>query len=204
MKVKICGITNIDDALLCCELGADALGFVFYEKSKRYIKPEEAKKIISELPPFTATVGVFVNETADEINRIAVLTGISYAQLHGDENEEMILQIKLPAIKAYRISSDFNFNSIAKTKARFVLLDAFDDKEYGGMGKSFDWSIIPELIANKIILAGGVSADNIEMIYNKIHPAAVDLSSSVEEEPGRKSTKKLKEFFNKVNLMNIK
>ncbi len=204
MRVKICGITNIEDALLCSELGADALGFIFYEKSKRYIEPTEVKKIIAQLPPFVATVGVFVNETAESINKIADLTGITFAQLHGVEDEEFISRIKLPAIKAYRISNEFDFNLIANTTAEYILLDSFDDKEYGGTGKSFDWSMIPEEIANKIILAGGVSVDNIEMIYNKIHPTAVDLSSSVEEAPGKKSKTKVKEFFEKVDLLKKK
>lgn len=201
MRVKICGITNIEDALLCCELGADALGFIFYEKSKRYIEPAEAKKIIEQLPPFVAAVGVFVNETAKYINKIADLTGLTFAQLHGDEDDEFTSRLNLPAIKAYRISNEFDFNSIAESKAKYALLDSFDDKEYGGTGKAFDWSIIPKEIANKIILAGGVSVDNIEMIYNNIHPAAVDLSSSVEVAPGKKSKSKLVEFFGIVNSL---
>ncbi len=198
MKVKICGITNIEDALLCCELGAAALGFIFYEKSKRYVEAAEAKKIISQLPPFVSTVGVFVNESPEKINEIIESTGITYAQLHGDESEEVIAQINIPVIKSFRITNDFNFDSILETKANFVLLDTFDDNEYGGTGKTFDWSIIPDKIKNKIILAGGVSADNIEKIYKEIHPAAVDLSSSVEVAPGKKSRSKLIEFFEVV------
>lgn len=204
MRVKICGITNIEDALLCCELGADVLGFIFYEKSKRYVEPAEAKKIIFQLPPFVSTVGVFVNETPEMINEIIESTGITYAQLHGDESEDVIAQINIPVIKSFRIKKDFNFDSILETKANFVLLDTFDDNEYGGTGKTFDWSIIPDNIKNKIILAGGVSTDNIEKIYYEIHPAAVDLSSSVEETPRRKSIMKVKEFFQKVDLLERK
>jgi len=201
MRVKICGITNIDDALLACELGANALGFVFYKNSKRYIDPYAAAKIIVQLPPFVTTVGVFVKSTIDEINLIEEISGIDFIQLHeGNENYNSG-DFHKPVIEAFRIKNDFNFKQLASSQAKYLLLDSFNENEFGGTGESFDWETIPDNYKNKIILAGGISVDNIEQVFNNIKPAAVDLSSSVEEYPGKKSEKKLKEFFDKINLL---
>jgi phosphoribosylanthranilate isomerase len=201
MRVKICGITNIDDALLCSKLGADAVGFIFYDKSKRFIPFERAKDIIAQLPNFITKVGVFVNHPIEEINSICNETRINTVQLHGEELPEYVQRITKPVIKSFRIHDGFNFNILSQYKNCSFLLDSFSHSELGGSGLTFDWSKIPSELKNKIILAGGVSTDNIDFIYRKIKPQAVDLSSSVEISPGKKDKTKLKEFFNKVNKL---
>ena len=201
MKVKICGITNVEDALLCESLVADALGFIFYKRSKRFIAPETAGKIISELSPFTLKVGVFVNETAEEINEISKEIKLNAVQLHGEESPEIISKINLPVIKSFRIKNGFDFSILKRFENIPFLFDTYSEKEYGGTGKIFNWELIPGELRNKIILSGGVSINNIEEIYKKIKPAAVDLSSSLESGPGRKDSEKVKEFFKKINYL---
>jgi len=201
MKVKICGITNLEDALLCESQGADALGFIFFRKSKRYIKPELAKKIIMHLSPFTMKVGVFVNESADFINETAADLNLNAVQLHGEESPDSAGKIYLPAIKSFRINNEFDFSVLKKYSNNSFLFDTYSDSDYGGTGRRFNWELIPGDIRNKIILAGGVSTDNIEDIFNYIKPAAVDLSSSLESEPGKKDKDKVEEFFKKINYL---
>ncbi len=201
MKVKICGITNLEDALLAINLGADAVGFIFYEKSKRYIQTQKAAEIISQLPPFVFKVGVFVNESIDQINNIAETAGLNAIQLHGDECPEFAGEIKLPVIKSIRVRNSDDINIIEQYPNCSSLLDSFDKEFYGGTGANFNWDLIPDSTKGKIILAGGVSTENIEKIFYEIKPYAVDLSSSVEEFPGKKSVSKMKDFFSKVNKL---
>ena len=196
MKVKICGITNIEDALLCEKLGADALGFIFYDKSKRYIQPNSAVDIIKMLSPFTLKVGVFVNDIPENINAISKLAGLNIVQLHGDEIPKQMAEINLPIIKAFRVNDDFDFDILNDYKNCYFLFDTYSISEYGGTGKSFNWNIIPKHLEGKIILSGGISFSNIQRIINEVNPYVVDLSSSVEEYPGKKSEIKLKKFFN--------
>ncbi|MCB0731906.1 MAG: phosphoribosylanthranilate isomerase [Ignavibacteriae bacterium] len=203
MKVKICGITNIEDAKLACELGADAIGFIFYNKSKRYVTPDETKHIIEQIPPFVLKVGVFVNESAEEINKISKEIKLNLIQFHGDESPEMVDFIDLPAIKAFRVKVDFDYSILTEYKNCSFLLDAYDEKEYGGTGQKFNWEKIPLEIKSKIILAGGISEENIEKIFNKIKPYAIDVSSSLEIEPGKKDYNKLNKFFRKINELRI-
>ncbi len=200
MKVKVCGITNIDDANVCVDCGADALGFIFYKKSKRYIEPDKAKKIIDSLPFFVFKVGVFVNEEIEKVNQIAKDLKLNAVQLHGDEDLEYCKKINYPVIKAIRVDEKLNEN-LEKYSNYTVLLDTKDDKKYGGTGKRFDWGLIPNNYRSKIILAGGVSEDNIEDIFNRIKPPAVDLSSSLEKEHGIKDHEKVKSFFEKFNKL---
>jgi phosphoribosylanthranilate isomerase len=204
MKVKICGITNLEDALLCCELGTDALGFIFYEKSKRFIDYENAKEIISKLPSFVTKVGVFVDENVDVINEASRKIGLHIAQLHGSETPSDIDRIILPVIKSLRVNKEFDFSHPFFFKHCAILLDAYSDNQFGGTGTTFDWKLIPHELKHKIILAGGISAENIEEVYANIKPQAVDLSSSVEAYPGKKDEKKLREFFNKINQIRYK
>ncbi len=199
MKVKICGITNIEDALLCESLGADALGFIFYKGSKRFVEPDDAGKIISELSPFTLKVGVFLNESSEEINKTAKEIKLNAVQLHGNENPDMTSKINLPAIKSFRINDGFDFSILKEYENVSYLFDTYSEKEYGGTGKTFNWELIPDELRSKIILSGGISVNNIEEIYNNIKPAAVDLSSSLESKPGKKDKEKVKEFFKKIN-----
>lgn len=199
MKIKICGITNLEDALLCESLGADALGFIFYKGSKRYIEPEAAAGIINSLSPFMVKVGVFVNENTNTINQIASSIKLNAVQLHGDESPESTKDISLPAIKSFRVDDNFDYGILKQYPETYYLLDTYSKSGYGGTGKVFNWEKIPVEYKSKIILAGGISADNIEEIFVKVKPSAVDISSSLESEPGRKDKAKLIKFFNKIN-----
>ncbi|MFH0735748.1 MAG: phosphoribosylanthranilate isomerase [bacterium] len=196
MKVKICGITNLEDALICQNAGADALGFIFYKSSKRYIEPGEVKKITSVLNPFVIKVGVFVNNTADEINLTCKLSGINMVQLHGDETHDICAKINLPIIKAIRIKDKFDIAEVTKWKDVVFLFDTYSNENYGGTGKQFDLELLPQKIYTKAIIAGGINCKNISSIMNKKYlPACIDLSSSVEIFPGKKDHKKIEEFF---------
>ena len=201
LKIKICGITNLDDALLCESEGADALGFIFYKKSKRYIEPELVKNIVKHLSPFTMKVGVFVNDSVDFINKTASELNLNAVQLHGEESPDIIEKINLPVIKSFRINNEFDFSILEKYSNNSFLFDTYSDSVYGGTGKIFNWELIPKEIKNKIILAGGISIDNIEDIFTNVKPDAVDISSSLESEPGRKDKDKVKEFFKKINYL---
>jgi len=202
MKVKVCGITNIEDAKLSCDLGADAIGFIFYQKSKRFIEPNKAKKILKHLPAFIIKVGVFVNETPEKINKISKEIKLNLIQLHGEEYPEAVVKIDLPVIKAFRVKENFDYSLLKKYKNCSFLLDAYNNKEYGGTGQKFNWNKIPVELKNKIILSGGVSINNIEKIFNEINPAAIDISSSLETEHGKKDKNKMKKFFKKYNSLN--
>ena len=199
MKIKICGITNTEDALLCESLGANALGFIFYKGSKRYTPPEAAYEIIKSLSPFTMKVGVFVNESSETINKIALTAKLNAVQLHSEESPEAIANISLPVIKSFRVDDNFDYKILENFPDTYYLLDTYSISEYGGTGKTFDWGKIPDKYKSKIILAGGVSIENLEEIYTKIKPAAIDLSSSLESEPGKKDKEKVKRFFEKLN-----
>ena len=196
MKIKICGITNIDDAHLCSNLGADAIGFIFYKKSKRYIEPQKASEIIKQLPPFIIKVGVFVNENPQTINEISKEAKLNLVQLHGEETQKDIDIINLPVVKALRVDNNFNYSTLNNYKNCSFLLDSFDEKEYGGTGKKFMWQNIPEEIKTKIVLAGGIVQKDLEYIFNKIKPYAIDVSSSLEVYPGKKDEQKVIGFFN--------
>ena len=201
MKIKICGITNIEDALAAESLGADAIGFIFYEKGKRYVAPETIRDITNVLSPFTIKVGVFVNESSEIINTKSKLAGINVVQLHGNEKQDIINSISLPVIKVFRVDENFDYKMIDQYNGCSILLDTYSEKSYGGTGKQFDWEKIPAKIRNNIILAGGVSLENIEFIYKNINPAAVDLSSALEITTGKKDKNKMEKFFKKVNQL---
>lgn len=186
------------DAVYSEKLGADALGFIFYRNSKRYIEPESASKIINELSPFTIKVGVFVNAEAYEVNRISKNTGINLVQLHGEESVEYIKKIDLPVIKAFRVDETFDFDQLNHYKKCTFLLDSLSTENYGGTGEKFNWNVIPKEVKNKIILAGGIGIDDLDFIKSNISPYAIDLSSSIEIEPGVKDHQKLKNFFKKI------
>jgi phosphoribosylanthranilate isomerase len=199
LKIKICGIANINDAKLCADLEADAIGFIFYEKSKRYVEPGIVKNIVSELPAFLFKVGVFVNEDPRIVNSIAKKTNLNLVQLHGEESPSYLSEIEFPVIKSFRVDEDFDYKILTQYENCSFLLDSFHAKQYGGTGLKFDWTKIPNQVKNKIILAGGISTENIESIYNEIGPYAIDISSSVETEPGKKDHIKLNELFAKYN-----
>lgn len=201
MRVKVCGITNVKDAVLCAELGTDALGFIFYKKSKRFINIENAKKIIVAVPSFTSKVGVFVNESANVINDTALNIGLSHIQLHGEEDQSIVDEIKLPVIKAIRINSLNDYEKVNNYSNCKFLLDTFSPKDFGGTGRKFDWSEIPAQMKSKIILSGGIEKDDLNFIFSEIHPEAIDLSSSLEILPGKKDSNKLIDFFTELRQL---
>ncbi len=201
MKVKICGITNVEDALLCQNLGADALGFIFYKGSKRYVEPSKVSDIIKSLSPFIMKVGVFVDDIPEEINRIATQCGLNAVQLHVEGTADYHSKINMPVIKAFRVNKDFDFSILEKLNTGYFLLDSYSKEAYGGTGKKFNWEIIPQKLKQRIILAGGISVENIDEIFCSVKPAAIDLSSSLEIEPGKKSADKVKMFFNRLNIL---
>jgi len=209
LKIKICGITNLTDALLAVELGAWAIGFVFYEKSPRFINNKNAFKIIKATPSEVLKVGVFVNQDFNEIKKIKEETEINAIQLHGEESEDFCLKIAdelhIPVIKAFRINDFFNPSIIKtyKNKIFAALLDTYSPTEYGGTGKSFNPKIAKEALSQNIpiIVAGGITPDNIREIYEKTKPFAIDVSSGVEKEKGLKDPEKMKELFNEAKSL---
>lgn len=204
VKVKICGITNLEDALEAVAHGADALGFVFFKKSPRYISPVKAERIIKELPPFISKVGLFVNETKKTIEKISAQTGINVIQLHGDEPPKAC-SLSKPVVKAIRVKSLENLEILAKYKDRVsaFLLDTYIPEVFGGTGQIFNWDIAVEARQfGRIILAGGLTPENIEQAILWVHPYAVDVSSGVEEEKGKKDHQKIKLFIERARGIN--
>lgn len=194
MKIKICGITNLEDAICACTSGADALGFVFYEKSPRYIKPEDAAKIIAKMPPFVQSVGLFVNHSADEINEIAKISGIDLAQIHFEmsENELLKLQIKhLKVVRATQKSDVLNFEH------EYKIIDAFVDS-FGGEGKKLNLEWFENIDCSKIIIAGGLDEQNLTELAG-FGFYGVDVSSGVEISKGIKSHEKIINFIKAAN-----
>ncbi|MGP7815598.1 phosphoribosylanthranilate isomerase [Niallia sp. 01092] len=202
MTAKICGITNKDAALCSVKHGAKAVGFVF-AKSKRKISPEDAKEIIAELPGDIWKVGVFVNESKENIDEIVKVSGINVIQLHGDETSEFAAQFSLPVIKAFSIQSEADLQTVVDFTCDYVLLDSPREHYHGGNGKTFDWNIIKDYDFNgkKVILAGGLHKDNVETALKTVKPYMVDVSSGVETE-GKKDLLKIEEFLNKVTVRN--
>jgi len=199
VKIKICGITSAEDAQLAARFGADALGFVFWERSPRSVTPEEAAGIIAELPPFVTAVGVFVDEDVNRVNEIIKTTGITLAQLHGRETPEYCQQIDGRIIKAVRVKDSESLKGLDGYRASAILLDAFIKGQPGGTGLSFDWSLLEGMeFKGDVVLSGGLTPDNIEEALRGYAPYAVDTSSGVEAGPGRKDPEKLRAFIEKV------
>ena len=200
VKIKICGITNKDDALAAVSFGADALGFVFYPQSPRSVDPETVKEIISALPPFLNTVGVFVDKPGTEIKEICSFTGLDIVQMHGSETPEDC-NIDKKTIKAIRIKELSDLDMLNKyTGVSAFLLDTYSDKAIGGTGQVFNWEIaVAARGLGNIILAGGLTPDNVEIAIKTVQPFGVDVSSGVEgSEPGKKDHKKLELFIQRA------
>jgi len=202
VRVKICGITNLNDALTTVELGADALGFILYPESKRFIRAKEIRKITQNLPPFVFKVGVFVNEDPHKILEILSYAHLDFAQLHGDETPEECEYIgKERVIKVFRLKSEEEVEKIEPYmgKIRALLLDTYSESSYGGTGKTFNWEIakkIKERFPNvPLILSGGLNPQNVRRAIEEVRPYAVDVSSGVERTPGIKDEEKVKLFI---------
>ena len=196
MKVKICGITSLDDALLAAQAGADALGFVFFEKSPRYVTPEKAASIIAGIPPFVQVVGLFVNAPLDFVNRTADGCGLDIIQLHGEESPDYCRLTCRRVMKAFRVQGADSLVPMADYQVAGYLLDAYSPNSYGGTGERFDWELaVAAKGRGPIILAGGLNADNVASAVARVAPYAVDVSSGVESSPGRKDPEKVRRFI---------
>jgi phosphoribosylanthranilate isomerase len=201
-RVKVCGITNLEDALAALEAGADMLGFNFYARSTRYITPAETRRIIEHLPESASCVGVFVNESAPaEVERIAREASLGAVQLHGDETPEYCQHLRrLTTIKALRVGADYNVESAIAYHTDAVLLDAYVAGARGGTGHTFDWThaTLTRERVQKLFLAGGLNPDNVAVAVAAVRPYAVDVCSGVETAPGRKSLQHMRRFVEQV------
>jgi phosphoribosylanthranilate isomerase len=201
MRVKVCGITSYEDAVMALDQGVDALGFNFFPRSPRYISPLGARTIIQRLPPFVNSVGLFVNVPGqDEVFEIARAAGIQVLQLHGDESPEYCGRLSgWPLIKAVRIGKNRIEENLKAYPVQAFLLDSKDDILFGGTGKAFDWERALEVKKIRpVILAGGLRPDNVGEAIRAVMPYAVDVCSGVESMPGKKNRKKMEEFMNEV------
>ncbi|MGE3977107.1 MAG: phosphoribosylanthranilate isomerase [Nitrospira sp.] len=208
MKIKICGITNVEDADVAVKAGADALGFVMYRKSPRCVEPAVARSIIAGLPPFVLPVGVFVNEEVERVRALMDECGFALAQLHGDESALYCQNLGRPALKALRLKDRGTFLALAefqgRANVRGVLIDAFSDQAYGGTGRTVDWTLAQEAARSApVILAGGLNPANVAEAIQMVRPYGVDVSSGVELSPGKKDHHKLKAFIEAARLVSV-
>jgi phosphoribosylanthranilate isomerase len=208
MKIKICGITNTEDAGVAVAAGADALGFVMYRKSPRWVEPTVVRSIIAGLPPFVLPVGVFVNEEAERVRALMDECGFALAQLHGDESALYCQNLGRPALKAFRLKDRGTFLALAefqgRANVRGVLIDAFSDQAYGGTGQTVDWTLAQEAARSiPIILAGGLTPTNVAGAIAQVRPYGVDVSSGVEQSPGKKDPNKVKGFIQAARLVPV-
>lgn len=199
-RVKICGITRVEDALCAVHAGADAIGLVFYAASPRCVSVAQAKDIVAAMPPFVSVVGLFVNASTAEIQSILSQVDLDIVQFHGDETPAQCAQINLPYYKAIRVKPDTNLlqYAIDFKAAKALLLDAYSEQAYGGTGHTFDWNLIPQGLPKPIILAGGLDAKNVAAAIQQVRPYAVDVSGGVELSKGIKSAKKIAAFMQAV------
>jgi len=193
VKIKICGITNEADASAAVQAGADALGFIFFGGSPRYVEPERVAGIVGGLPPFVVPVGVFVNASVDEVDEVCENTGIRVAQLHGDESPDFCSKVGRPVVKALRVRDASWKSDAAAYAVGAVLLDTYAEDRYGGTGVAFDWRLV-EGSPHRVILSGGLNPMNVAEAVRSVRPYGVDTGSGVEREPGRKDHEKIRAF----------
>ncbi|MDR0528148.1 MAG: phosphoribosylanthranilate isomerase [Zoogloeaceae bacterium] len=196
LRIKICGLTRAEDIDCAVQAGADAIGFVFYPASPRYIPPEAALPLIRRLPPFVASVGLFVNAAHADVKAALSAAPLDILQFHGDESPEDCARWRRPYLKAVRMRPGVNLLEYAATfsGARALLLDTFTEK-YGGSGKPFDWTLIPPDLPLPVVLSGGLAPDNVADAIRRARPAAVDVSSGVEAAKGVKAPEKIRAFI---------
>jgi phosphoribosylanthranilate isomerase len=199
--IKICGITNIEDACFAAASGADALGFIFHPPSPRYVTPEIVKKIIEELPHPIITIGVFVNMASEEVKRIMTLCGLDMVQLHGAESPAFCREFsRSQVIKAIALRGEDDLTQLREYPVKAMLVDAYDPERHGGTGERADWALAAKVKAiHPLILAGGLSLANIQEAIEAIAPDAVDINSGVESAPGHKDHIKVKEIIELVH-----
>lgn len=195
-RIKICGITNLEDALHASKCGADALGFVFYAGSPRCIAPDLAQSIIAELPPLVTTVGLFVNERPDRIRELIAFCGLDAIQLHGDEGPDQCHYPPCRVIKAVRLQGQTQADSLAAYPVAALLLDAYHPDKFGGTGGCCDWQQAAAIARrNRVILAGGLNPENVAEAVRQVRPYGIDVSSGVEIGPGKKDPEKVASFI---------
>ncbi len=198
-QIKICGLTKPEQALSCVEMGADLIGLNCWNGSSRYIIPEIISEIVSELPESARTVGVFVNESPDSINNVMKQTGMDLVQLHGDEAVETCEKLEFPWFKAFRVSPKFKMSLIKHYKQETFLVDAFSKHHFGGSGQKIDIDLaIKASGLGNMILAGGLTPENVEDAVEKVKPWGVDVCSGVESKPGIKDMRLVEKFINKI------
>ncbi|MGY8759718.1 MAG: phosphoribosylanthranilate isomerase [Nitrospinaceae bacterium] len=199
IKVKICGMTQLKDALFAVEQGVDAVGFIFYKKSPRAVTMKTVREIITKLPPLVDTVGVFVNESAERLNKIADYCGLDLVQLHGEESPAFCRKIHRRVIKAFRVKDLQSIKQLEKFPVSGFLLDTFSDDLHGGTGKTFDWNLaLPAKKMGPVILAGGLTPRNILQAVRQVRPYGVDVCSGVEKSPGIKDLEKVRAFLKNI------
>ena len=203
-RVKICGITRLEDAIYAAECGVDSLGFVFYSPSPRNIDKEQAAQIIAKVPAFVTTTALFVNADRTEIDSIISTTRIDLLQFHGDEDPRFCESFNRPYIKALRVREGMDILSEARAykTARAILLDAYVKGVPGGTGSSFDWHLIPQSLGSRLVLAGGLDDQNVGEAIQQTQAFAVDVSGGVEAAKGIKDAEKIRRFINEVNRVN--
>jgi phosphoribosylanthranilate isomerase len=203
-RVKICGITSGEDALVAVEAGADALGFVFVPGTPRLVPPETAERIVAGLPPFVTAVGVFVDQPLEEVLRIAARCKLQAVQLHGDEPEDFSRRIPLKVIKALRVRDAGSLKPVATYPADAFLLDAFVEGQAGGTGTPVSWELATQAKGQApIILSGGLRPETVCLAIRRVRPYGVDVSSGVETRPGRKDHRKVREFIAAVRQADL-
>lgn len=199
-RVKFCGFTRADDVRMAAALGVDAVGFVMYPSSPRYVAPEQVRALCADVPALVGTVGLFVNETAEQIAAVLEQTGLQIVQLHGDESFDFAAQLQRdshhPVIKAVRVNSHTDWAEVEHyiDQLAGILLDS-DSTGYGGSGHGFEWNAIPHSLRARIILSGGLTADNVAQAIEQVQPHAVDVSSGIEAGKGIKDAEKMQAFI---------
>jgi phosphoribosylanthranilate isomerase len=206
-RIKICGITREEDLRAAVDAGADALGFVFYPKSPRYLTPGQAARLAAALPPYVSAVALFVNPTAEEVRAVLDAAPVALVQFHGDETAgecaRIAAAVRRPFVRAYRVKPDTSASDLLECEREYraaspwfsgLLLDTYVDA-YGGAGKVFDWSLIPKELAPRVVLSGGLSVQNATDAVQRVRPFAVDISSGVEQRKGIKDARKIAAFI---------
>lgn len=199
-RIKICGITRIEDALAAARLGADAIGLVFYPGSPRAVTPVQARAIIDALPPFVVPVGLFVNADAEAVRDTLAAAPVQLLQFHGEETPDFCAAFGRPFLRAVRVRPGTDLLQYAREfhAAKGLLLDAWVEGVHGGTGATFDWSLIPRDLPAPVVLSGGLNPDNVEQAVRRVRPWAVDVSSGVESAKGIKDAAKIEAFINGV------
>ena len=200
VRVKVCGITSPEDALLAAEAGASAIGLIFWPNSPRFVDRATARRIVEALPSFVLRVGVFVDQSLDMLTRTSDDVGLDIIQLHGNERPEMVACLPRRVLKAIRVGTESVLEEVEQYESAAILLDTKDEQRPGGTGQSFDWRLAQQVRAKVpfLVLAGGLTPENVAAAIKSVGPDAVDVSSGVESSPGKKDPLKLKGFMEAV------